>query len=158
MMDLFISYFLSMEFVSGLDLSFPNQTNYDLAVLYNDVSLYDLACYCMLTWEKNIWLGSNLFFVIGIGLWTIIPVPKQLGSCWCILLRYCLALFVAWDGLSTSLSYIWHCYTIFSVIGIGFQTLIPDILIFHTMTDPVTTLLGIVHWIFWGDQGFFEFI
>ncbi len=55
---------------------------------------------------------------------TLIPESNHIGSCFWPNDRSYQDL--AWDCLSTSFTYIWLGYNIFSVFGIGFWTFIPE--------------------------------
>ncbi len=76
--DLVRTYFLSLELVCGI--SFLNQTTLDLAFWHNDRSYQALAWDCSSTSLTYIWLGYNLFCVIGIGFRTLISEWNNLAS------------------------------------------------------------------------------
>ncbi len=75
----FIRSFVWHTLVSGL--AFLNQTTYDVAFWHNDSSYQDLAWDCLSASVTYIWLGYNLFSVIGIGFLTFIPEPNHIGCC-----------------------------------------------------------------------------
>ncbi len=107
-----VCLFVWHTLVSGL--SFLNQTTYNLTFWHNHRSYQDLAWDCLSTSFTYIWLGYNLFSIIGIGSRPLILEPGQVGfSIFCTVIHPITTLFLGFlvnlfDIYCTS-RYI-HCY------------------------------------------------